>query len=478
MAKVMSIMKKIMFLAAAMVAAMTACVKEADVDTPIETPQEEEKVWVEFTAGAETKAAIKEGDGNHQIVWEEDDQISINGEIFDVTELTESNLKATFGAFVPANFTAPYKAVYPASAGKTFEDLDIASTPSVVAAGFDDIVAVAYSEDACLQFKHVTSLIKFQVPADFTVNEVTISADEALRGNVNVVMEAEDAIPAIDVTSETKKISLTGTFVSGTNYYIPVLPGEKTNLTVSFNNGLFEVWQKDVEIKQGRVANMGTLSAPDKSEFALIGSHNNTGDWNNDDPMYKTTEDNFYVSYGVTFTADGSFKIRKTGEWNDDFNFGTTNTDAKAANSIVGVYTDGGSKDINVKAGTYDIYFDRLAGQVYIMAPGKSYEEVQQPTTTSYYSLAGSFAGGGWDDTVAMKYSGDGIWTNVQTFASNDLFKIKIKGGWSASWGADNVYPGNGLVTKDNDGNAKVTAAGTYIIGFYKEGNKITLVKK
>ena len=85
--------------------------------------------------------------------------------------------------------------------------------------------------------------------------------------------------------------------------------------------------------------------------------------------------------------------------------------------------------------------------------------------------------GGGWDDTVAMKYSGDGIWTNVQNFAVNDQFKIKIKGSWNSSWGADNVYPGSGFVS-NSDGNEKVKAAGTYIVGFYKDGNKITLVKK
>lgn len=478
MAKVMKIMKKIMFIAAAMVAAMTACVKEANVDTPIGTPQEEGKVWVEFTAGAETKAALKEGVGTHQIVWEEDDQISINGETFEVTELSDDNLKATFGAFVPANFTAPYKAVYPASAGATFEALDIASIPSVVAGGFDDIVAVAYSEDASLQFKHVTSLIKFQVPDGFQVNEVTISAAEAIRGNVRVVMDAEDVTPEIEVTSGKTTISLTGTFVSGINYYIPVLPGIKTNLTVSFNDGLFEVWSKNVTINQGRVANMGTLPAPAKASLALIGSHNNTGEWTKDDPMYETTEDNFYVSYGVTFDADGSFKIRKAGGWNDDFNFGTTNTDVKVANSVIGVYTDGGSKNIEVKAGTYDIYFNRLKGQVYIMTPGNSYTEVEQQTTTSYYSLAGSFTGGNWGDNVAMQYSGDGIWTNVQEFGANNQFKIKNKGNWDASWGCSNVYPGSGLVSEGSDNNATVKAAGIYIVGFYKEGNKITLVKK
>ena len=216
------------------------------------------------------------------------------------------------------------------------------------------------------------------------------------------------------------------------------------------------------------------LTVYKKSDFGVIGVNS---DWENDIIMYETDQDNFFVAFGVNFASEGAFKIRKNKVWNDNYNFGTTSTTVRQADSVVGVYTDGGSKDINVKSGTYDIYFDRLAGQVYIMSSGKSHKDAKQPTTTEYYSLAGSFTEGGWDDTVPMKYSGDGIWTNVQTFKANDEFKVKNKGSWTSSWGYDNVFPGQNMVS-NKDGNAKVKTGGTYIVGFYKGGDKITLVNK
>lgn len=476
MAKVMmKIMKKNLFVAAAMMVAMTACVKEADVNVNVEenVPQTEEKVWVEFTTGTETKAALQEGDGTHKIVWEVGDEISINEETFKVTEITEDGLKATFGAFVAADFTAPYTAVYPASAGTSFDELIVNNTPAVVAGGFDDIVSVAYSDDTSLQFKHVTSLLKFQVPSGFSVNTVTISADDALAGKVSVTMADEKSAPAITEKDAVKEVTLTGTFTPGQNYYVAVLPGTKTNLTVSFNGGLFETWKKDAEIKQGRVANMGVLSAPNKSNYGLIGVNGNWGP-TDDIAMYETTKDNFYVAYGVEVTS--GFKVRKAGGWDDNYNFGTTSQTTKSANSIVGVYTDGGSTDINVANGTYDIYFDRLKGQVYIMTPGKFYKEATSPATNSTkYSIIGT---PNWDTDTDLYYSGDNIWTGVYTFAANNEWKIRKNHAWNGGdCGYSSVYPGSGLAT-DSGGNIKMKTAGTYVIGFVSTKSKITLVTK
>ena len=304
MAKVKKkIMKKNLFVAAAMMVAMTACVKEADVNVDVEenVPQTEEKVWVEFTTDAVTKAALQEGVGSHKIVWEEGDKISINGETFEATEIKEDDLKATFGAFVPADFTAPYAAVYPASAGESFNELTVNGAPAVVAGGFDDIVSVAYSDDTSLQFKHVTSLLKFQVPSDFTVNTVTISADEALAGKVSVTMADEESAPEITVKNAVKEVTLTGTFTSGKNYYVAVLPGAKTNLTVRLNGYLS--WTKTATINQGRVANMGKLPAPVKSAWSVIGLN---GDWTNDVAMYNDV-DNYSVIKGVSIKSTDEF---------------------------------------------------------------------------------------------------------------------------------------------------------------------------
>ena len=307
-------MKKILFATAAIMAAMTACNKEeANV---VETPAASEaKVWVEFTAGVATKAALVEGDGTHSIVWEENDAISVNREIISTTE---SGAKVTFAGEVTEGFLAAdnYSAVYPASAGKDFNEITVKAEQTAVAEGFDDIVAVAYSADRSLQFKHVTSLIKFQVPSlDFKVNTVTFSADEDLAGKVSVAMSAEDATPKITVKEGVKTVTLTGSFEAGKDYYVAVLPGEKTNLTVRFNGYLSKNWTSTVNIKQGHVANAGELSAPEKFTWGVVGQHQGW-DIKNPTPMYKVT-DNVYAVLDITLKHNG-FKFAQHGlqNWN------------------------------------------------------------------------------------------------------------------------------------------------------------------
>lgn len=361
MAKVKKkVMKKNLFLAAAMMVAMTACVKEADVNVDVEenVPQTEEKVWVEFSTDAVTKAALQEGVGEHQIVWEEGDEISINGYTFEVKEIKEEGLKATIGAFVPADFSAPYRAVYPASAGTSFDELIVNGEPAVVAGGFDDIVSVAYSDDTSLQFKHVTSLFKFQVPAEFTVNTVTISADEALAGKVSVEMADEESTPAITVKNAEKEVTLTGTFTPGQNYYVAVLPGTKTNLTVRLNGYLSKAWANQVNVTTGMVANMKTLPAPVKSAWSVIGLG---GDWSTDIAMYNDV-DNYSVIKGVSIKSTDEFKFRKDGNWDTQIAGGLT-----APNTI----RDAGWVNITVsEAGVYDVYVDKN-NNYFIMTTGK-----------------------------------------------------------------------------------------------------------
>ena len=92
------------------------------------------------------------------------------------------------------------------------------------------------------------------------MNTVTISADEALAGKVSVTMADEESAPAITEKDAVKEVTLTGTFTPGQNYYVAVLPGTKTNLTVRLNGYLS--WTKTATINQGRVANMGLLPTP------------------------------------------------------------------------------------------------------------------------------------------------------------------------------------------------------------------------
>lgn len=266
---------------------------------------------------------------------------------------------------------------------------------------------------------------------------------------------------------------------AGKEYYACVDPvAGKLSYTVGIVLGAKE--KAEFAPEASKIYQLGELTLKENATYAVVGDYSNDG-WSTDKMMYETTQDNLFVAHNINFAAKGNFKIRKAGVWEDAYNFGSANTTTKTINSAIGVFTHGSSADITVNAATYDIYFDRLAGQVYIMEPGKSYTEATmqtKPTTT--YSLIGSFTGSNWNTDFNMAYSGDGIWTIVHTFKANDEWKIRRTGSWDYSY--NNVWVGWDNKT-DSNGNLKMNAAGDYVIS-YIEKNKnndtsiITLMKK
>lgn len=262
MAEVMNkIMKKYLFTAAAMMVAMTSCVKEADVVVP----QDDDKVWVEFAAGVQTKVALNDGETN-TVTWEDDDKVSINGVEFAVKNesISDDKTTATFGAYVEPSFLEAdnFTAVYPVEAAEWVDGAPQITVPAVQD-GAADIIAVAevaVLEDATLNFKHVVSFIKFQVTEE--VETVTISADQAVAGKVKEVAFAE--VESVTVVSyeavegqKTVTVSLgaDAAFQPGTVYYAAVLPGEKTNFTLTFGDKVYKTWET-LNIKQGRILNV------------------------------------------------------------------------------------------------------------------------------------------------------------------------------------------------------------------------------
>ena len=251
------IMKKNLFVVAMMVA-MTGCVQEANV----ETPQEREKVVVEFTAGVQTKAVL---DGT-SVTWEEADVININGVEFTIpvveekAAISEDGKTAKFSAVVEPEFLQKeeFNAVYPASA---YQDGNIVvpaaqnGTAKVVA------LATVNSIEEDLNFMHVASFFKFQVPAEVTT--ITLTATEALAGTIkNVAFATENDVTTVSygvVGDGEKTITLSlaagAKFQPKTYYYAAVLPGEKTNLALSFDGKVYKTWAS-VNIKQSMIANV------------------------------------------------------------------------------------------------------------------------------------------------------------------------------------------------------------------------------
>ena len=435
--------KYFIFLASAAMLFATSCAKE-EVNTTGET----ELITVQLNP--ETKTALgAEG----TTTWDADDEVSVTvgGKVVGTLSLVEGS---TFsGELTTVGLTGPATLHYPA--GVTAVPATQAAVENSFANGAallegeTTIDALRAGEGASLQ--NTTALLKFTPTIDgdvaFTVGTKTYTVEDCKANKEYYACVAPVA----------GKLSYTVGIVLGAN--------EKADFTPVANT----------------IYPLGTLALKENDTYAVVGDYSNDG-WNTDTMMYETTQDNLFVAHNITFTNKGNFKIRKAGVWDDAYNFGSANSTTRSVNATVGVFTHGSSADINVNAATYDIYFNRLAGQIYIMEPGKSYTEATKQTApaNTYYSLIGTIEGSNWDKDFDLSYSGDGIWTIVQNFAAGTLWKIRENHDWTTSF--NNVWVGWDLKT-DSGSDLKMKAAGDYIVTYVEknmnnEEDIITLAKK
>ena len=231
-------MKKILFVVAAVASIMlTACVKEeynVSENAPVGT--------IEFTASfdAETKTTLNNG----KTEWVEGDEISINGVKFTANE-SGASVKFTNAETPQGEFKAPFTAVYPYS-----KTLPSEQTVSDGTFADESVVSVAYIDEkgnSNLTFKHVSSVIKFQVTNN-VASDIVFESSKALAGKLTVTASADALTYGVSGDASTKITvkSSTGTFKAGETYYVSVLPsdGEKVN---------FSAKVEDVIVKSGTV---------------------------------------------------------------------------------------------------------------------------------------------------------------------------------------------------------------------------------
>ena len=260
-------MKKNLFMVAAVaLVAAVSCNKEGLGDNS-QTPSS-----IVFTAGIDTKTVLvpdTDGDAtvNHQIHWVSGDEIRVDGVTF---KTTDSGAKANFTT--ESAFTADndYYAIYPASAGTTLGFVTVPAAQEVEAGKFNPsaVVSVAKSTTTSLEFKNVTSLLKFQVPAPATT--VTISSSSPLAGDVSV--DYNEGEPTWTAVNTVNTITVTGSFETGKDYYVAVLPGAKTNFEVRID-GYYSKYAASVTLERSVVMNMKILPAPEICKYGIVGGH-------------------------------------------------------------------------------------------------------------------------------------------------------------------------------------------------------------
>ena len=292
----------------------------------------------------------------------------------------------------------------------------------------------------------------------------------------NVTITTEDGFKFRNGDSWEDKDLLTynaGKAEDGVEYLLTGGAGENNEIKVAAS-AVYDVYlalnlNKFKVVKVGDVEVEEPSDEPVASDWGVIGDLTGWGDTGKDITMYSYK--GMYVAYNVKFTAAGSFKIRKGGAWNDATNYGLETSGDVEPGYYYKVIASGGSGNIKVKAGTYDIWFDLNNKRVYVLNPGTDPATVSEgkPSAPSNWNLVGSF--NGWnpgDKTYAMTAQGD--YYVYKGFTCTSTVEMKFAPG---SWGGDKGATSSSNVVKDKKystggTNIKVPA-GTYDIYLKKD---------
>ncbi|MBR5568668.1 MAG: SusE domain-containing protein [Bacteroidales bacterium] len=211
--------------------------------------------------------------------------------------------------------------------------------------------------------------------------------------------------------------------VTAGNYRVYVNMNNKAEMTFELNKGMF-----------GKDEPVGGTTTPEPEPepepfqgWGLIGGFNG---WGGD--LALTAEGDYYVVKGAEL--EGELKFRKDADWG--VNFGYAEGAEFAANAEIALAQDGAN--INVPAGTYDVYLDPVNAKAWFINDG-SYPGGAEAPVAAEWGLIGSLAAcNNWSNNVVLYVSGDYSVAKGVQFAAGDQFKFR-KG---EAWGVELTYEG------------------------------------
>ena len=200
---------------------------------------------------------------------------------------------------------------------------------------------------------------------------------------------------------------------------------------------------------------------PGESIYGIVGTLNG---WDAPDVNMGDAGDGMYVAKNVVFDKDeNKFKIRANEEWNDEANFGLKAAGPIEKDKGYPVISSGGSGDMTIASGTYDIWFDLTNMMVYAMTPGKHPKDAgtEMPKYGEWIYVPGNHQGWSPDKAPALRSENkDGVYTGFVNF--NGDFKFTHARDWNnGEYNKDHfeTYPEG--FSKSNDG-TNITAPAKY----------------
>ena len=190
--------------------------------------------FMTFTASApQTRTQLAAG---NKVYWTEYDEIALwdGSEAYQKLMVDAESIdgsRATFsGPAIPgADYTAFYPLVAVESMNATSVNFNLPAEQTAVAGTFANQLAPSLARatggSTNLEFNNLCALVKFTVPADMagegTLTLVGGNATEALAGKLT----CNTADGTLTATEAATRITLTGNFTAGKDYYFVVLPG-------------------------------------------------------------------------------------------------------------------------------------------------------------------------------------------------------------------------------------------------------------
>lgn len=196
------------------------------------------------------------------------------------------------------------------------------------------------------------------------------------------------------------------------------------------------------------------------------------GNWDVDKDM--TLEGDYYTLKGIAINATDSFKIRTCDSWTENYGIASSSTAEAVAiekDTMYSLVQDG--KNMQVAAGSYDLYFNYATKEFYAMTPGTTPEDLSIPQykvyVHPYNNTWTKFNLYSWDTAGANP---TGAWPGTTTTVTES-----INGYTYYVWTMPRSATGSSLSIILNDGSAQTAdfALGTLDKDYYLLLNGVTL---
>ena len=283
---------------------IASCQKENDYAPKAESPVFTASFDTEAPADPDTKTHLVDVAGVKKSYWVSGDAIRVingegDGDVRAKYTTTDNGASATFTTTEESFTGTEFMALYPASpAGgaiwkKDFPEyincLWLTGTQSPKADSYDPQAHLAYARavNNTFSFSNMVALLKFTVAEtskEVSSISVTVPEGEYVAGNFNckvkVGEEPMEFYKDAGGNEHLSTASLTGTFEAGESYYLAVLPGEYSKLTLSVNGKEFKTKAGKSTFNANSIYNMGTINVVDE-EKAIVMTINKQNNWEN-----------------------------------------------------------------------------------------------------------------------------------------------------------------------------------------------------